>query len=202
MDWSIKEREQHVLDQEKWVQDLLSWVVVLVGVAVYLIYRRGRKARESDQAQSRFLRIQEVVKGYGAFLGKIDLAPGDVRDVAELPYPKQEIIKSCLVAIRLSEAHSKERSALESGLMCVAQFQPGVGEPICHPGVSIVANAKPMKARSSEEMTNDELEETLSLAREMVALGSDEKQSARRGVFMEMVDQDLQNLIQKIHAAR
>jgi hypothetical protein len=167
-----------------------------------IIYRRGRKIRETEEAQAKLKRIEEVVHGFEAFIGKANISPLGICDESELPYRKQEIIQSCLAAIRISRDNPQHQAALAQGLLWVAQFQPGVGEPLRHPADVVAEKAPPLKPATSEEITDEEREETLKLVRELAGLSEDTDKEGRRKKFLEIVSQELQGLMKQIEAAR
>lgn len=189
------------METDRLLQDLIAWVVLLAGVGIYLIYHRGRRIRETEEAQAKLKRIEQVVQGFGAFIGKANISPLGICDESELPYPKQEIIQSCLAAIRLSHDNPQQQEALAQGLLWVAQFQPGVGEPLRHPADVVAEKASPLKATTPEDMTDEEQEETSRLVRELAALSADTDKEGRRKKFLEIANQELQGLMKQIQAA-
>jgi hypothetical protein len=74
-----------------------------------------------------------IIDAYGTFVDRLRLSPMEVRDEAELPYPKQRIINALAAAWSLSGGLSYAPARVHGWLLLLAQFQPGVGEPIGDP---------------------------------------------------------------------
>lgn len=71
-----------------------------------------------------------IIDDYRAVVGRLKLSPEEVHDENELPHPRQQIIDALLAAYSLSGKTSHSPAELQGWLLTLAQFQPGVGEPI------------------------------------------------------------------------
>ena len=88
----------------------------------------GLFRKKQDKLEVDLERVQKVVQAFGVVLEEID--GFSFYDVSRLPYSKEEILRSVLVAIRVN-ADSAIQKQLENGLVFLAQFQEGVGpDPI------------------------------------------------------------------------
>ena len=73
-------------------------------------------------------RVQKIVQDFGAVIAETD--PGSFYDVSQLPYEKEEILRSLLIAIRITTDRTM-RGHFEAAVMALPQFQDGVGsDPI------------------------------------------------------------------------
>lgn len=103
----------------------------------FLKKKRGRPPYDPE-------RTEEVVRGFGAVIEKIDL--NSFYDVSQLPYEKDEILTSLLTAIRLAPDDTTWRH-LETALILLAQFQEDVGpHPISPLPIDLAALSKAQEA--------------------------------------------------------
>lgn len=119
--------------------DIAAWIVGLVIAAGWYFARKGRRIRESKEADERaqrdrvddmLTRSTAIVREFGAFMeaksGVGGADPTAVYDVASLPYPK-ETIKSALMLGYVSTSDHRHRAALGGAMAWLCQFQPNVG---------------------------------------------------------------------------
>lgn len=76
---------------------------------------------------------EHIIGDYRALVERLMLSPEEIHDEKELPHPKQTIIDALLAAYSLSGKSSHSPARLQGWLVELAQFQPGVGEPIRDP---------------------------------------------------------------------
>jgi hypothetical protein len=106
----------------------MMWVVLTACGFVFWVKLHGMK---DDRAADR------LIRGYAAAVAGEGYNPLTIYDTSILPVPKDEIARRYLKRIS-EEKDAAKRTALETTLLTIAQFQPGVGEPKCHPTAAIV----------------------------------------------------------------
>jgi hypothetical protein len=79
--------------------------------------------------------------------------PLDIHDESELPYPKWQIALELLGAIK-SAPTPVMRSALEVGLLQLADFQPRIGKTLKAPATRMAELAQAGKGKSVEELAH------------------------------------------------
>jgi hypothetical protein len=168
-------------------------MILVAGAGVYFLYRRGRRIREIEESQKNIKHNNEVVHRFGEFIPKnANWSPLDIYDQTELPYPKGKIIHALLRSIPRAGDDAKLAAALEHALLVVAQYQPGVGDPLLDPAAVITRNAAQIAATSAEAMTEAEREQTQMLAQQLTELTK--QQEGRRKRFTPMVNEEMRRL--------
>lgn len=124
-----------------------------------------------------------VIDDFAALAERLKLSPEEIRDERELPHPKQRIIDALLAAYSLSGGTSHSPSRLQGWLLTLAQFQPGVGDPICDPAAETARRMVAAHERASEA-------DLQKLSRDIAEEAADKGWVARRAKFQVSVDRD------------
>lgn len=90
--------------------------------------RKGTKTKSEEERKAETARFITIVSDFGQVLEENSFAPGgEIRDVKELPHPKNEIQKALSFMIMVSpEKHIVE--AAHAALLCLADYQEGIGD--------------------------------------------------------------------------
>ena len=137
---------------------------------------------------------QGVIEAYRALIEGLKLSPEEVRDEKELPHPKQRIIDALLAAYSLSGHGFHSPALLQGWLLELAQFQPGVGDPIRDPAAE---TARRMTA-GGKTVAGAELQK---LARDIAEEGAEQGWVLRHAKFHGKVDRErnrLMGLLQEV----
>ena len=137
--------------------------------------------------------IEPIVAPFADLIDAMRLGPAEIRDEAELPHPKEQIMKALLSGLKDPRAHRFSPAQLKGWLVELAQFQPGVGAPISEPASELARRMTAAKARG-ERVDARELE------REVAAAASEERWGARRGQFRHAVEQERTRLLGMLSA--
>lgn len=132
--------------------------------------------------------LEAVIGPFARLTDRLQLAPREIRDEADLPFPKQEIAEAILQARVSDRPHSYSPAQLEGWLAELAQFQPGVGAPICDPPAEIAR-------RMTAARTRKEKIDTLRLQRTVEDESEEQGWNARRLQFRAQVDRDRARLL-------
>ena len=80
---------------------------------------------------------EQILSEYGSYLENHPLSGGEIRDVSELPYPKEEILDAITLEI-VRESDGQRVRVMEACAMMLADFQKNVGpKPLTIFGLSI-----------------------------------------------------------------
>jgi len=96
---------------------------------------------------------ENVVGAYGRFLDTMKGGSLDIHDEGELPYPKWQITLELLGAIQ-SAPTPVMRSALEIGLLQLANFQPRIGKTLRAPTTQMTEIAQAERGKSVKELAH------------------------------------------------
>lgn len=132
--------------------------------------------------------VEGIIGDYQALVDRLKLSPEEIRDEQELPHPRQQIIDALLAAYSLSGASSYSPAQLQGWLLTLAQFQPGVGEPIRDPA----AETARRMAAGGKMATGAELQK---LARDIAEESADQHWVLRRAKFQVQVDRQRSELL-------
>ena len=127
--------------------------------------------------------IEPIVAPFAALVDEVRLGPGEIRDEEQLPHPKPRIIKALLSGLKDPKAHRYSPAQLKGWLVELAQFQPGVGAPICEP-------ASEMARRMTAAKSRRERVDTRELESAVAAAAREGRWGARRRQFRQAVEQD------------
>ncbi len=136
-----------------------------------------------------------LIDGFGALVGRLRLSPEEIHDEAELPFPKQAIVDALLEAYSLSGRSSHSPAQLQGWLLTLAQFQPGVGDPIRDPAAE---TARRMVAASESRSGADPRK----LADDVAEEAAEKGWVIRGAKFKSKVDQDRSRLIERLQDVR
>jgi hypothetical protein len=132
--------------------------------------------------------IKAIVAPFAELLAELRLGPDEIRDEAELPHPKPQIEKALLSGLKDPKAHRYSPAQLKSWLVELAQFQPGVGAPICEP-------ASEMARRMTAARSRGERVNTQEIESEVAAAARDGRWAPRRAQFRRAVEQERVRLL-------
>lgn len=108
---------------------------------------------------------ENIIGDYRALVDRLKLSPEEVHDEQELPYPKQTIIDALLAAYSLSGKSSHSPARLQGWLVELAQFLPGVGEPVRDPAAEtarrMTTAAKTGAGADPQTIANEVAEESI-----------------------------------------
>lgn len=136
-----------------------------------------------------------LIDGFGALVGRLQLSPEEIHDEAELPFPKQAIVDALLAAYSLSGRSAHSPAQLQGWLLTLAQFQPGVGDPIRDPAAE---TARRMTAAHETHSGADPRK----LAEDVAEEAAEKRWVIRRARYMGKVDQDRSRLIERLRDVR
>jgi hypothetical protein len=129
-----------------------------------------------------------IVEAYASLVDRLRLSPIEIRDEAELPYPKQRIVDALTAACSLSGDLSYSPARLRGWLVLLAQFQPGVGEPIGDPAAETARRMT--QAREADDPTDPR-----ELGRQVTEQAAEQGWSTRRQKFLGRVEQERKRLL-------
>ena len=129
-----------------------------------------------------------IIDAFGAFVDRLRLGPTEVRDEAELPHPKQRIVDALVAAWSLNGGLSYAPARVQGWLLLLAQFQPGVGEPIRDPA------AETARRMTRAKETGDPTDPP-ALGREVAEQAIEQAWSTRRQKFQGRVEQERARLL-------
>jgi hypothetical protein len=132
--------------------------------------------------------IEPIVGPFAALVDEMRLGPNEIRDEAELPHPKQEIVEALLSGLKDPRAHRYSPAQLKGWLVELAQFQPDVGAPICEPAAEMARRMTSAKSRRERVDIQD-------LEREVATAAREERWGARRAQFRQAVEQERTRLL-------
>jgi hypothetical protein len=132
--------------------------------------------------------IEPILEPLAALLDELRLGPNEIRDEAELPYPKPQILEALLSGLKDPRAHRYSPAQLKGWLVELAQFQPDVGAPIRE-------RASEMARRMTSAAKRDERVNTEDLEREVSTAAREERWDARRAQFRQAVEQERTRLL-------
>jgi hypothetical protein len=131
---------------------------------------------------------ENIIGDYSALIEGLKLSPEEIRDEQDLSHPKQAIIDALLAAYSLSGRSSHSPSRLQGWLLTLAQFQPGVGEPIRDPAAEI---ARRMTAAAKTDAGADPQR----IASEVAEESAEQGWAVRRARLQGKVDKERNRLI-------
>ncbi len=131
---------------------------------------------------------ENIICDYRALADRLKLSPEEIHDEQELPHPKQTIIDALLAAYSLSGKSSHSPVRLQGWLVELAQFQPGVGEPIRDPAAE---TARRMTAAAKAGAGAD----PQTIASEVAEESTEQGWVARRATLQGKVDKERNRLI-------
>jgi hypothetical protein len=129
-----------------------------------------------------------IVEAYATVVDRLRLSPIEIRDEAELPYPKQRIVDALVAAGSLSGGLSYSPARLQGWLVLLAQFLPGVGEPIGDPAAETARRMT--HAREAGDPTDPR-----ELGRQVAEQAAEQGWPIRRRKFLGRVEQDRKRLL-------
>ena len=132
--------------------------------------------------------IDPIIGPFAALVDELRLGPDEIRDEAELPHPKPQIVKALLSGLKDPRAHRYSPAQLQGWLALLAQFQPDVGAPICE-------RASEMARRMTLATSRRERIDTRELEREIATAAQEERWDARRAQFRAAVEQERVRLL-------
>jgi len=131
---------------------------------------------------------ETIIGDYRALIERLKLSPDEIHDEKELPHPRQRIIDASLAAYSLSGGSSHSPAELQGWLLTLAQFQPGVGEPIADPAAETArrmsAAGRTIEAAALQQLADEIAEE-----------GAEKGWVLRRANFQAKVERDRNELI-------
>lgn len=131
---------------------------------------------------------ENIIGDYRTLVDRLKLSPEEIHDELELPHPKRAIIDALLAAYSLSGESSYSPAQLQGWLVMLAQFQPGVGEPIADPAAEtarrMTAAGKTVEAAALQQLADEIAEE-----------GADQHWVLRRAKFQVEVDRQRSELL-------
>lgn len=145
-------------------------------------------SREDDRRGQNQRPIESVIGPFARLIDKLRLAPGEIRDEGELPYPKQDIVDALLAARGDVKDHPYSPAQLQGWLLELAQFQAGVGAPICDPAAELARQMTAAKKR--HEKVDPE-----ALRTQIEARSEEERWAARRPAFRAKVGEERTRLL-------
>lgn len=192
-----------------------------VGAHFWLTQRKHRKEATQEAARDYSLRLsqlskslsvepREVIKAthlldsdpeigelfevYGSFIAGCDIST--IRDVKELPLPKEHIEATLLRAISLFDEYPQYQAHCEAVLLSLAFFQDGVGEPLLSPVEAV--------NRKYEGVVLKDLpkEQMCSIVDELAEAVATKARSQRWEWFEPKVQADLMRLRQLVSTAK
>ena len=131
---------------------------------------------------------ENIIGDYTALMEELKLSPREIRDETDLPHPRQTIIDALLEAYSLSGRSSHSPSRLQGWLLTLAQFQPGVGEPIRDPAAE---TARRMTAAAKAGQGTDPQR----IASEVAEESTEQGWAVRRARLQGKVDKERNRLI-------
>ncbi len=132
--------------------------------------------------------IEPIVAPFAALVDEVRLGPGEIRDEEELPHPKPRIVEALLSGLKDPKTHRYSPAQLKGWLVELAQFQPGVGAPICEPASELARRMTAAKSRR-ERVNTQELES------EVATAAREERWDQRRAQFRRAVEQERARLL-------
>jgi hypothetical protein len=129
-----------------------------------------------------------IIDAYGKLVDRLRLSPIEIRDEAELPHPKQRIVDALAAAWSLSGGLSYAPARVQGWLLLLAQFQPGVGEPIRDPAAETARRMA--RAKETGERTDP-----LELGQQVAEQAIEQAWSKRRQRFRGRVEQERARLL-------
>ncbi len=138
---------------------------------------------------------ENIIGEYRAVVEEWQLSPDEIRDEKDLPHPRQRIIDALLAAYSLSGKTSHSPARLQGWMLTLAQFQPGVGEPIRDPAAE-TARRMAAGGRTAEAAALQRL------ADEIADEGIEQGWSDRRARFQSKVAKERDRLIGLLHEVR
>lgn len=127
--------------------------------------------------------IEPIVAPFAALVDEVRLGPDEIRDEAELPHPKQQIVEALLSGLKDPGVHRYSPAQLKGWLVELAQFQPGVGAPILDASSEMARRMTAAKSRR-ERVDTQQLESAVATA------AREERWGARRAQFRQAVEQE------------
>jgi len=124
-----------------------------------------------------------IIDAYGTLVDRLRLSPIEIHDEAELPHPKQRIVDALVAAWSLSGGLSYAPARVQGWLLLLAQFQPGVGEPIRDPAAETAR-------RMSHAKETGEPSDPRELGRQVAEQAVEQAWSTRRQKFQGRVEQE------------
>lgn len=137
---------------------------------------------------ARAVEFQAIIDAYAAYVDALELSPAEIRDESELPHPKEKIVDVLTAAGSLSSELSYAPVKIRGWLLLLAQFQPGVGEPILDPAAEVAR-------RMTSAGNRGERIDPSALAQQVAEESGDAGWSIRRTKFAGRVDQDRARLL-------
>jgi hypothetical protein len=137
--------------------------------------------------------IEPIVGPFAALVDELRLGPNEIRDEAELPHPKAQIVEALLSGLKDPRAHRYSPAQLKGWLVELAQFQPDVGAPICE-------RASEMARRMTSATSRHERVDTQDLERQVATAAREERWDARRAQFRRAVEQERSRLLGMLSA--
>lgn len=138
---------------------------------------------------------EKIIDDYRAVFDRLKLSPEEIHDESELPHPRQRIIDALLAAYSLSGETHHSPAQLQGWLLELAQFQPGVGEPIADVAAEtarrMTAGGKTLDATALQQLADEIAEEAAEKGWVM-----------RRGRFYAKVAQERDRLIGLLQEVR
>lgn len=129
-----------------------------------------------------------VVERYRRMLEDLQLGPQEICDENDLPDPKPVIVDALLAAADPAGDIDLSPRQVQGWLAALAQFQPGVGRPICD------INAETAR-RMSEARRRGESPDVAALSRAIEDQAEAEAWSTRRRRFAPQVNHDRTRLL-------
>jgi len=129
-----------------------------------------------------------IIDAYGTFVDRLRLSPVEIHDEVELPHPKQRIVDALAAAWSLSGGLSYAPARVHGWLLLLAQFQPGVGEPIGDPA------AETARRMTGGRETGERVD-PLELGRQVAEQAIEQAWSTRREKFRGRVEQERARLL-------
>lgn len=129
-----------------------------------------------------------IIDAYGTLVDRLRLSPIEIHDEAELPHPKQRIVDALTAAWSMGGGLSYAPARLQGWLLLLAQFQPGVGEPIRDPAAETARRMT--RAKETGEPAGP-----LELGQQVAEQAIEQAWSTRRQKFRGRIEQERARLL-------
>lgn len=139
-------------------------------------------------------RREQIISEYGRYLENHPWNGGEIRDVLELPYPKEEILDAITLEI-IRESNGQRVEIMKACAMMLADFQKNVGpKPLTMLGLS---SADMLSMLSAVKKDKSLLDSTIDRLRKTATDQNKEKYDS----FRKIADEEFKYIEKKLMAA-
>ena len=111
-------------------QDTFVWIVFILVIIAYFIYKKYRKSTSSQEIENRNEILEKIMHSYGSVLEKVAKRGYTLNDENELPYEK-ELIKITIRQLFTNNMVAEEvKGHMASAYLELATFQSNVPDEL------------------------------------------------------------------------